>query len=217
MTLFKNFKFKKMKNRISSIVAIALSIFSFTLNAENVERNFTVEGTNINITAIENSKTVVVTLNNTATGEMTVVLQDASGNTFTTDKVKSNAHFAKKYNLSQLEMGNYRLVVTKNAIKTIQPFELTNKNVVLNELDRKEKFLPTVTLKNGKLDVNVLLSNYANINVKVLNNEGTPIFSDKNYVVFTLNKRYDMSKLPSGTYIVEVLAGDATEYFTVKL
>lgn len=206
-----------MKNRFSSIAAFALSIFSFTLNAENVERNFTVEGTNINITAIENAKTVVVTLNNTATGEMSVVLEDASGNNLTTDKVKSSAHFAKRYNLSQLEAGNYRLVVTKNAIKTIQPFELTNKNVVLNELDRKEKFLPTVSLKNGKLDVNVLLGNYSNINVKVSNNEGTPIFSDKNYVVFTLNKRYDMTQLPSGTYIVEVLAGDATEFFTVKL
>ncbi len=206
-----------MKNRFSSIAAIAFSIFSFTLNAENVERNFTVEGTNIKITAIENAKTVVVTLNNTATGEVTVTLEDASNANLATDKIKSSAYFAKKYNLSQLEAGNYRLVITKNAITTIQPFELTNKNVVLNELDRKEKFLPTVTLKNGKLDVNVLLGNYANINVKVSNNEGTPIFSDKNYVVFTLNKRYDMSKLPSGTYIVEVLAGDATEYFTVKL
>jgi hypothetical protein len=206
-----------MKNRFSSIVAIALSIFSFTLNAENVERNFNVAGTNINITAIENSKTVVVTLNNTATGEMTVALEDAAGVNFTTDKVKSSAHFAKRYNLSQLEAGNYRLVVTKNAIKTIQPFELTNRNIVLNELERKEKFLPTVSLKDGKLDVNVLLGNYSNINVKVFNNEGTNLFSDKNYVVLILNKRYDMSKLPSGTYIVEVLAGDETEYFTVKL
>ena len=199
-----------MKNRFSSIAAIALSIFSFTLNAENVERNFNVAGTNINITAIENSKTVVVTLNNTATGDMTVALEDASGANFTTDKVKSSAHFAKRYNLSQLETGNYRIVVTKNAIKTIQPFELTNKNIVLSELDRKEKFLPTVSLKDGKLDVNILLGNYSNINVKISNNEGTPIFSDKNYVVLTLNKRYDMSHLPSGTYIVEVLAGDAT-------
>ena len=206
-----------MKNRIPSIVAIALSIFSFTLNAENVERNFNVAGTQINITAIENSKTVVVTLNNTATGEMTVVLEDATGTSFTTDKVKSSAHFAKKYNLSQLEAGNYRLVVTKNAIKTIQPFELTDRNIVLNELDRKEKFLPTVSLKDGKLDVNVLLGNYSNINVKVSSTEGTNVFVDKNYVVLTLHKRYDMSKLPSGTYVVEVLAGDATEYFTVNL
>ena len=206
-----------MKNRFSSIAALALSIFSFTLNAENVERNFTVEGTKINITAIENAKTVVVTLNNTATGDMNVVIEDAFGTDLATDKLKSSAYFAKRYNLSQLEAGNYRIVVTNNAFKTIQPFELTNKNVVLNELERKEKFLPTVTLKDRKLDVNVLLGNYSNINVKVFNNEGTPLFTDKNYVVLTLNKRYDTSNLPSSTYIVEVLAGDETEYFTVKL
>ncbi len=206
-----------MKNRFSSIVAIALSIFSFTLNAENVERNFNVEGTSIKITAIENSKTVVVSFNNTATGDMTVTLEDASSANLATDKVKSSTYFAKKYNLSQLQMGNYRLVVTKNAIKTIQPFELTDRNVVLNELERKEKFLPSVSVKNGKLDVNVLLGNYSNINVKVYNTDGFVVYTDKNYVVLTLNKRYDMTKVAAGTYIVEVLAGDETEYFTVKL
>ena len=206
-----------MKKFFASILAIAFTCVSFTAQAENVERIFTVEGTKINITAIENSKTVVVTLTNNALSEMTVALEDAFGENFATDKVKPSAHFAKRYNLSQLEAGKYRLVVTKNLVKTIQPFELTNRNIILNELERKDKFLPTVIQRDKKLDVNVLLGNYSNIIVKMYNNEGVKTFEDKHYVVLTLNKRYDLSQIPKGTYVVEVIAGDETQYFTISL
>jgi hypothetical protein len=206
-----------MKKFFASILAIAFTFVSFTAQAENVERIFTVEGTKINITAIENSKTVVVTLTNNASSAMTVALEDAFGEVFATDKVKPSSHFAKRYNLAQLEAGKYRLVVTKNLVKTIQPFELTNRNIILNELERKDKFLPTVIQRDNKLDVNVLLGNYSNISVSMYNNEGAKTFEDKHYVVLTLNKRYDLSKLVKGTYIVEVVAGDDTQYFTITM
>jgi hypothetical protein len=206
-----------MKITFSFILALAVSMFSTTLKAENTERMFTVEGANIRITALENSKTVMVTLNNTSTGEVTVSLEDAFGSSFAKDKVKSTASFAKKYNLSQLETGKYRLVVTKNFVKTIQPFELTSRNIVLNELERKEKFLPSINHNGNRLDVNVLLGNYSNVIVKVYSNDGLISFEDKNYVVLTLHKRYDLSKLPAGAYIVEVLAGDETQYYNINL
>jgi hypothetical protein len=206
-----------MKTRLSFILALAVSMFTTTLKADSLENIFTLEGANIRITAIENSKSVMVTLNNTSTGEMTVVLQDAFGARFATDKIKPAARFAKKYNLSQLEAGNYKLVVTKNFVKTIQPFELTYRAVVLNELERKEKFLPSINQSGKNIDVNVLLGNYSNIIVKIYGNDGLTSFEDKNYVVLTLHKRYDLSKLPAGSYVVEVLAGDETQYFNINL
>jgi fibronectin type 3 domain-containing protein len=206
-----------MKIRLSFILAIAISMLSTTLKAENVDRFFNIEGTSIRITAIENSKTVMVTLNNTSKGDVTVALEDAFGANFATDKVKSTAKFAKKYNLAQLETGNYRLVVTKNFVKTIQPFELTSRNIVLNELERREKFLPSIKHTGNTLDVNVLLGNYSNIVVRIYGNDGLVSFEDKNYVVLTLHKRFDLSKLPAGTYIVEVMAGDDTQFYNINL
>jgi hypothetical protein len=206
-----------MKKLFASTFAIALSIFATTANAENVERILKIEGTNINITAVENSKTVMVSLNNNANGEMTITLEDAFGEKFASDVIKPTARFAKRYNLAQLETGKYRIVLTKNAVKTIQPFELTNRNIILNESERKEKFLPSISQKGKKLDVNVLLGNFSNIIVKMYNNEGVTTFEDKNYVVLTLNKRYDLSALNAGTYVVEVIAGDEAQYFTVTI
>jgi hypothetical protein len=206
-----------MKITFSFILALAISTFSMTLKAENTESMFTVEGANIRITAIENSKIVMVTLTNTSMGNMTVALEDAFGGSFASDNVKTTARFAKKYNLAQLESGKYRLVVTKNFVKTVQPFELTARNIVLNELERKEKFLPSIHQVGKRLDVNVLLGNYSNIVVKIYSNDGLVSFEDKNYVVLTLHKRFDLAKLPSGTYIVEVLAGDETQYYNINL
>jgi hypothetical protein len=206
-----------MKKLFASTFAIALSIFATTANAENVERTLKIEGTNITITAVENAKVVLVSLNNNANGGMTITLEDAFGEKFATDDVKPTAHFAKRYNLSQLETGKYRIVLTKNAVKTIQPFELTKREIILNESERKEKFLPTISQKGKKLDVNVLLGNYSNISVKMFNSEGIKTFEDANYVVLTLNKRYDLSQVNAGTYIVEVVAGDETQYFTITL
>jgi hypothetical protein len=206
-----------MKKLSASILAIAFATTTFTAKAENVERIFKLEGTNINITAIDNSKTVVVSFDNTASGDMTIALEDVNGSNYAADKVKPSAHFAKRYNLSQLEAGKYRIVVTKNLIKTVQPFELTNRAVVLSELERKDKFVPTISQKDKKMDVNVLLGNYSNVTVKIYTNEGKLVFQNKNYVVLTLNKRYDLSKMDAGTYMVEILAGDETERFTINL
>ncbi len=206
-----------MKIRLSFILVTAILMFTTTLKADSVERIFNLEGTSIRITAIENSKTIMVTLNNNSNGDVTVSLEDALGANFATDKVKSTTRFAKKYNLAQLETGKYRLVVTKNFVKTIQPFELTNSNIVLNELERREKFLPSIKHSGDVLDVNVLLGNYSNIIVKIYGNDGLVSFEDKNYVVLTLHKRFDLSKLPAGAYVVEVLAGDETQFYNINL
>ncbi|MDZ7881285.1 MAG: hypothetical protein U5L45_26720 [Saprospiraceae bacterium] len=198
-------------------MAFAVSMFTTTLTAENTERVLNVGGTNIRIMAIENSKTVMVTFSNTSEGEVTVALEDVYGARLVSDKVKSSERFAKKYNLSQLEAGNYRVAVTKNLRKTVQPFQLTSSSIVLNASERKEKFLPSIKFKGNTLDVNVLLGNYSNIIVKVYSNDGLVSFEDKNYVVLTLHKRFNLSKLPAGTYVVEVTAGDETQYYNVNL
>jgi hypothetical protein len=85
----------------------------------------------------------------------------------------------------------------------------------MSGLDKKEKFLPTMSFNDGKLDVNVLLGNYSNIIVKLFDNEGRVVMSDKHYAEFKLNQRYDLSKLPAGTYVAEVLAGDETFSYSV--
>lgn len=196
---------------------LAITLISTTVKADNGSFSYDLGGgTNLKISAIENTKTVVVSLTNVTNEEVTIELEGVEG-TLVTDNVKGKPNFSKKYNLVNLESGSYRVVVTKKATKTVQPFELTSKSLVLFESERKEKFLPSLNQNGMKIDVNVLLGNYSNIKVNIYDNEGRKVYDDINYVVMLLHKRYDLSKLPSGGYVVEVIAGDETQYFPIAL
>ena len=206
-----------MKTQLFSVLMLAITLFSTTLKADNGSFSYDLGGgTNVKISAISNTKTVVVSLTNVSKEEVTIALEGDEG-TLVTENVKGKPSFSKRYSLVNLEAGSYRVVITKKATKTIQPFELTRTSVVLFESERKEKFLPSLSQNGTKVDVNVLLGNYSNIKVNIYDNEGRKVFDDVNYVVMLLHKRYDLAKLPKGGYVVEVIAGDETQYFPVSL
>ena len=206
-----------MKTQLFSVLMLAITLFSTTLKADNGSFSYDLGGgTNVKISAISNTKTVVVSLTNVSKEEVTIALEGDEG-TLVTENVKGKPSFSKRYSLVNLEAGSYRVVITKKATKTIQPFELTRTSVVLFESERKEKFLPSLRQNGTKVDVNVLLGNYSNIKVNIYDNEGRKVFDDVNYVVMLLHKRYDLAKLPKGGYVVEVIAGDETQYFPVSL
>ena len=206
-----------MKKSLFFVLALAITLFSSFVKAENGTFSYDLGGgTNVKISAVENAKAVVVSLSNSTKEEVTISLEGENG-TLITDNAKGKPSFSKKYILADLEPGQYRVVVKKKAIKTIQPFELTKNSVVLFESERKEKFLPSLSQKGFKIDVNVLLGNYSNIKVIIYDNEGRNVYNDINYVTLTLNKRYDLSQLGRGAYVIEVVAGDETQYFPIQL
>jgi hypothetical protein len=202
-----------MKSPLILVVAFIATLFSQNAIANTNERNFDLAGTIVKISSVE--KSVIVNLGNVQKEEITIAIEDAAGNTLVTESVKNNANFVKKYNVSKLEAGQYSITITKRTLRTVQPFIVSNEGVTMSDVEKKEKFLPYVIQNGNKLDVNVLLGNYNNISVKILDNEGRSSLDDRNYVVLTLHKRYDLSKLPAGNYIAEVTAGDETFYYSI--
>ena len=206
-----------MKTRLFFILILAISLFTNTIKADNGSFSYDLGGgTNVKISAIQNTKAIVVSFTNVTEEGVTVSIEGQDG-LLVTDKVIAKPNFSKKYNLVNLGAGSYSVIITKKATKTIQPFELTANDVVLFETERKEKFMPSINQKGAKVDVNVLLGKYSNIKVNIYDNEGRQVYNDINYVVLNLHKRYDLSTLPSGAYVVEVIAGDDTQYFPIRL
>ncbi len=206
-----------MKTQLFFILILAVSLFTNTIKAENGSFSYDLGGgTNVRISAIENTKAVVVSLTNVTNEEVTIALEGDQG-TLVTETVKGTPNYCKKFNLINLDNGSYKVIITKKATKTVQPFDLTNQSVVLFETARKELFQPSFNQVGTKLDVNVMLGRYSNIKVNIYDNEGHIVYDDINYVVMLLHKRYDLSKLPSGGYVVEVIAGDETQYSTITL
>lgn len=205
-----------MKFRIVFIFFVALSIsaMSFT-NASNLP--VVLSGLSVKIFAVSNSKTLMVSVSNNLNDAIEIELDDANGHVLyseTTEKVNT---FSKRLNLNSLDAGFYTLVVKKNLVKTIQPFELTETSIKMSENERNEKYLPNIVQKGKKVDVNVLLNKISDVNVRVYDIEGRLVFEQISKDVQDLHKRFDLEKLAAGVYLVEVIAGDETQYATVSL
>ena len=207
-----------MKNFLVFVLAIALTFVNTTQTiARSVERNYVLAGTNVKITADENVKAVTVNINNIQNDVVKVSLEGTDGTVLFSDETSKTARYAKRLNLSQLENGSYKLVIRKNLTKTTQPFTLNDNGVQLNENERKEKFLPSIIQKGNMVDVSCLAANYTNVFVRIYDNEGRLVFENANYVVFQIQKRFNLSKLPTGAYVMEVEAGDEIQYSTLNL
>lgn len=203
-----------MKSPLILVVALVATLFSQTALANTNERNFDLGGTTVKISSVE--KSVIVNLGSVQKEEISVSIEDFYGNVLITESVKNHSNFVKKYNVSKLESGQYAITITKKTLRTVQPFTVSYEGAVtMSDVEKKEKFIPVLVQNGNKLDVNVLLGNYNNITVKILDNEGRSALDDRNYVVLTMHKRYDLSKLPAGSYVAEVTAGDETFYYSI--
>jgi hypothetical protein len=202
-----------MKTQLFLVVALVATLFTQTAKANTSERNFDLGGTTVKISSVE--KSVIVNLGSVQKEEILISIEDANDNILVSESVSNNANFVKKYNVSKLENGQYFITITKKTLRTVQPFTVSANGVLMSDVEKKEKFIPVLVQNGHKLDVNVLLGNYNNITIKILNNEGQSTIEDKSYVVLTLHKRYDLSKLPAGSYMAEVTAGDETFYYPI--
>lgn len=214
MSLTIKFLFMKSRTVFISIFAMLLNVAVF---ANNSERFVELAGSSVKISAVANTKALTVNVNNLVNDVLEVSLQDAVGVVLYSETVKNTNSFTKRLSLVNLDAGHYILVIRKNLVKTVQPFELTETSVIISENERKEKFLPNIFQKGNKLDINVLLGKYSNVHVLIYDNEGRLMFEETNYVVLDLHKRFDLSNLSTGTYLVEVIAGDEVQYSTVSL
>lgn len=198
-----------MKKQLLFVLAMTTTLFTNTLSAH--VSDFTT--TTVQFSAVK--KSIIVNLGNTEKEMVSVVIADEKGVVLLSENVKQAANFIKRYNMSQLENGTYTMTVTKTTIRTIQPFNITREGIVITELEKTEKFIPVVLLKDNKLDVNVLLKTYGKIVVNIYDNAGRKLKQDKLSDALNFHKRYNIAQLPDGAYIIEVTAGDETFYHTV--
>ncbi len=201
-----------MKKQFIFVLALAATFLTNTLSANNIESPFDLSG-NVKISAV--NKSIIVNLGTIDREIVSIVIRDNTGSMLVNETVTKTPNFIKKYNMSRLGNGEYTMTVTKTTLRTTQPFKITDDGIVMTEMEKKEKFIPVVLLNNNKLDINVLLNDYSNITVNIFDNQGIRVKQEKLENTLKLHRRYNISQLPDGAYVVEVTAGDETFYHTV--
>ena len=128
----------------------------------------------------------------------------------------THSEYARVLNLNELAAGNYKLVVSTGVRETEQPIFLTRTGLSLNIGDRKEFFAPFVVTNGQLLDVSLLNNQLTTFKLKIEDIEGNLVFDDEVRNTVKVEKRYNLSRLPEGEYIVVLNVGDKSYVKTIR-
>jgi hypothetical protein len=203
----------KQKLFLSMLMAAFLFGQTASANTPNIEDEDAI--TKVEVKGSANSKLLVVDFSNLQNENVSVSILDSDDHILYSETASDVKSFTKKFNLWKLEQGTYTLKVVQNKFRTIQPFVVTEKNVIVNESTKKVNFEPLFKFKESKLEVLVPLSENA-VFVTILDKNGTILFEEKNENVQSFRKKYDLKNLPHGEYLVEVTIEGESFYHNIK-
>lgn len=161
----------------------------------------------IKIEKVADAKKFSLELANIEAGVATVTLYDATGAALLTEKT-GEKYYGKVFNLVNLPTGSYELVITTATRDIVQPIELTFDGIEMDATKRAVYFAPVIlTNKTNTLDISLFRGKVTDVNVSIYASNQLVFEEDFDNVV-KVERRYDLSSLPKGTYNVLV----STEY-----
>ena len=199
----------KLKFFFSTIIAATLTAATFAATTPTFDDDIT----GVKIAAI--NRTLQVNLSNVTDATIDIRIETTNGAVVHHETV-TQMSILKKYDLRQLEGGDYTLIIENGRTKTIQPFILEFGSIKILETERVTKRLPQILQVKTNMDVRVYMTKKSTVSINIVDNQGINVFEEKTEAV-SLAKRYNLSKLPSGVYFVQVQADGETQYATIVL
>lgn len=186
-----------MKNQIVIFLVSFCSLAGFTASNPNI--------------LTDKAKMLLIQTEQWKSEKVNVQIKDESGNLVLDESVK-NVKSARRYNLKNLPNGIYTLEMSNTLKITIQNFEIVGTEVLVSK-EVKTTFKPVINWNNKNLDINLLtLGKKASLN----------IYDDSNNIIFSenlnenvVNKRYNISKLSSGDYTVNMIVDGRSYYKSI--
>jgi len=186
----------KKVNRILTIVAlVAISISTIVASPRPAA---------IYISKSKEAKKIILNLENMSAEKVTCVFINEEGAVIFRDEIQTAHKAAKQYNLSQLPVGEYTIVV--NDLMKIERLNLTvdNQAVTLKERVADVTFKPSVLIKeNGTVDLNLLALGDA-ASVSFYGPQGNLLKSERFNNVNVITKRYSLTEVEAGDYRVVI-------------
>jgi len=175
-----------MKNLIfNTLIAVLFSTISLTASTPAI--------------IIDGSKSFVVDANNWKSSTVDVRIKNENGITFFTDQQVLTT--SKRYSLENLDAGNYTVTIS-NDIKIVEnKITISNDGLIL-DFQANTIFKPVFNINDDIIDINYLTEGL-DTKIYFQDNENT-IFRTKLVNATSVNKRFNISNLPSGDYSITV-------------
>ncbi len=153
----------------------------------------------------------IISVNNLAEKSGEFIIKDSNGEALHKEYLNKTDFFQKVINFSNLEDGEYTIVLKVKGLDEIkEPFLIKDKQVVLksSSSDEVSKLKSFVNIKDNLLYVSHLEFDQSAFKIKIANDLGEQIFEksiDGNKVY---SGKFDISKLPSGDYKLTINSED---------
>ncbi len=151
---------------------------------------------------LDADKTLLVDLNDWTITDVSIIIKDERSEILHTDAIVAGTAKNRRYNLKNLPIGNYQLVIdgfTKTAIHTIN---VGYDKVNIETESSKIVFKPMFAFEDNAVELNHLALG-KKVSISISDKDG--VFFNKVYEgIPTINKRFDISDLPSGSYVISL-------------
>jgi len=191
----------KTINSISKVtMSIAFVAFANTLMATG--------NLKVNILPLT-SETAVVAISNNVAANFQISIANENGEVVYYKETDADAKdYRKVFDFSNLEKGEYKLLVAIDGMSSERSFTIENKNIAVG----KEKSLlePYFSYKDGVLKLSYLNFSEENLSLNFYDKNDL-VYSKKIGNKFNVLEGFDLSKLSKGAYAV-VLSGDSENF-----
>jgi hypothetical protein len=188
---------KKMKSPIrilKTLILLFMAVCTFAGNTNPLA--------NISKTG---SESFILNLKKSGVKKVNVRIMDNDGNTLLTQRINTKKKEAVKYNMSELPSGKYSIIVEDKQRLVKHEVVLHENTQRIDVLDAKTIYKPVFI--NGKqfVDLNMLQTNDSAIKVSITDTSGITVFSETIESTGSIQKRYNVSKMPAGSYTIQVV------------
>jgi hypothetical protein len=146
----------------------------------------------------------------------TVKIVDADGLVLHTTKLDSGDYLNTRFKLSALPAGTYSVEVSDVQGKTVQPITVGATGITADPALAVRTFYPRIDLDKKLLTINYLNTGGERVEVRLADDNGNEIITDRLPAATTVQRAYSLENLPAGAYYVTV-SSPSTQRHTTSL
>ena len=151
------------------------------------------------------------------TGKATLNLFDKAGVNLYTQLIADQSNYAKILDIEALPDGNYVIEFVTETNEVLQPFVIKSDRIQLFTEDQTIRFVPVVKQTEQFIDLSFSNDQIGTIEIEINRANGSLVHEERVKNVLKVERRFDMSKMEAGTYIVKVATSAKTYYREVQL
>lgn len=151
------------------------------------------------------------------TGKATLNLLDKAGVNLYTQLIADQSNYAKILDIEALPDGNYVIEFVTETNEVLQPFVIKSDRIQLFTADQTIRFVPIVKQTEQFFDLSFSNDQIGTIEIEINRANGSLVHEERVKNVLKVERRFDMSKMEAGTYIVKVATSAKTYYREVQL